>query len=193
MKLRTWMLNCSGGALRQAGFVQNELLPVVADGLDYEHCLDAVSVIGQHLSKSVPLPVYEMRREDFGLRLVMRNNWYNWKLSVERPGGVEANFSCLFHVTPPVEPKYTGDELSPVYFEGFRREDIFGYYSQSKERFSANIVGDFAMWTTIFEISKAIGIVKPLQWRTEAGHKKEIAEAAERRRAMDKARATGAE
>jgi hypothetical protein len=172
----------SAPALRQAEFVQSHLLSIVSCDIDYEDYIDMVTVVGEHRSKSVVLPVYEMRREDFGLRLVMRNNWYNWKLSVDRPRGVVANFSGLFHTTPPIEPEYTGDDLHPAYFEGFRREDVFGYYSESSQRFSANIGGDFAMWASVFEIARSIGIVKPLQWRTRASHEKEICEAAERRK-----------
>ncbi|HEX9640566.1 MAG TPA: hypothetical protein VGB13_04560 [Candidatus Krumholzibacteria bacterium] len=125
-----------------------------------------VEVIATHTSKSVLLPVYSIERAD-GLRLVMRDNFYNWKLSVisERP--IEADFAGLFHTTPPLDSSHNGNPLSPVYFEGFPRELVFGYYEPSdRRRFSAEIWGEHSLWTTIFLILRALGFVKPLRWST---------------------------
>lgn len=134
-------------------------------------------VISTHRSKSVVLPVYRIDRPDIGLSVVLRENFYNWKLSVlsERP--IEANFDGLFYTTPPVEPEYTGNYLHPVYFEGFPADLIFGYYEPSdKRRWSAELWGgDYALWTTLYLIRKALDDMKPMKWHTQESHRAELA------------------
>ncbi|HEX2679611.1 MAG TPA: hypothetical protein VHM19_23335 [Polyangiales bacterium] len=137
----------------------------------------APTVISTHVSKSVLLPVYHIERDDLGLALVLRGNFYNWKLSVisERP--IEANFDGLFKTTPPVEPDYTGDALHPVYFEGFPRELIFSYYEPSdKRRWSAEIWDRYALWCAVYLVAKAAGGIAPLKWHTRESHALELAE-----------------
>jgi hypothetical protein len=153
---------------RQIMFARDSLAALVGCGLGYDATKRLVTVISEHTSKSVRLPVYQFTREDIGLRLVARNNFYNWKLSVISERRVEADFAGLFHTTPPIDPSYTGDPLASVYFEGFPRELIFGYYEASdKRKWSAEICGgECAMWTTLYLIMRSLGAVKPMQWST---------------------------
>lgn len=184
IELREWLRSAHDAAKRQAVFVLEDVLPLVGAGLDYEDYRDGAVVIGEHMSKSVCLPVYEMRREDLGLRLVMRNNFHDWKLSVDsaRPI-VERNgfLSSLFHTTPPVERGYTGDDLAKVYFEGFRCEDIFGYHCGNQGQWSACVRDDYRMWATVFYVMRELEVVKPLVWHTRASHAAEIEAQRERR------------
>jgi len=175
---------------RQVEFVRDALCYLVASGLspddedDYKKFLAIPDVISTHRSKSIELPVYELSRPDLGIRFILRNNFYNWKLSVLSEMPIIADFSGLFHTTPPVEPKYTGNELSPVYFEGFPDDLIFGYYESSdKLRWSAEIQGDHNLYTAIFLTMRAIGAVKPFVWLTEASHDAEIKERQKKREA----------
>jgi hypothetical protein len=135
-------------------------------------------VISTHGSKSVGLPVYELDRPDLGIRLILRDNFYNWKLTVMAGLPIVADFSGLFHTTPPVEPDYTGNPLSACYFEGFPRELVFGYYEPSDKRhWSAEINGgDQALWAVVFLIVKALGAVKPFVWNTRESHRKQLDE-----------------
>lgn len=164
-----------GAAGHQIRFVRDSLLPVFGAGLAYEQAKDAISVISTHRSKSIELPVYQLERPDRDLRVVLRNNFYNWKMSVLSDTPVQADFDGLFHTTPPVEPDYTGDELHPVYFEGFPRDLIFPYYSQTDGRqWSAEIQTDEALWTSMFLMMRALGDVKPLTWHTRESHRREL-------------------
>ena len=117
-----------------------------------------------------------MSRPFDGLTLVVRNNFYDWKLSViskDRP--IVADFSGLFYTTPPVAPEYTGNELADCYFEGFPKELVFGYYEPSdKKRFSAAIGGDHALYTTVFLLLRSLDIVRPCQWHTPESHRAAI-------------------
>lgn len=136
----------------QISFVRR-LTGLMATGLSYKAMDDITHVIATHRSKSITLPVYELSRPDLGLRLILRDNFHNWKLSVisERP--IDADFSGLFHTTPPVEPAYTGEPLSSVYFEGFPGDLIFGYYNDqqggTRQKWSAEIYGDHSLYTVV--------------------------------------------
>lgn len=164
-----------GAAGHHIMFVRDSLVPVFGAGLKYEQMRDAVSVISTHRSKSIELPVYQLERPDRDLRVVLRNNFYNWKMSVLSGEPVKADFDGLFYTTPPVEPDYTGDPLHEVYFEGFPRDLIFGYYAQSDgRRWSAEISGDEELWTTMFLMMRSLGQVKPLVWHTKESHRREL-------------------
>lgn len=154
---------------RQIIFARDKIGGLVGCGLEYEDRKERFAwVISEHTSKSIRLPVYSFERSDIGFRLVARENFFNWKFSFisERP--IEADFGGLFHTTPPLDPKYTGDPLSHVYFEGFPRDLIFRYYAESdKRRWSAEVCGDEAAWTTVFLVMRALGVIKPLVWSVQ--------------------------
>lgn len=152
----------------QIMFARDDLHSLIAAGLTaLQDRLNVATVISTHRSKSVVLPVYSFDRPDIGLRLIARDNFYTWKLSVISETPVVADFSGLFKTTPPIDPEYTGDQLHRVYFEGFPKHLIFGYYEPSdKRRWSAEIRGDHAMWATVFLIMRALGVIKPMAWST---------------------------
>lgn len=156
-----------GASARQIMWVRDTLANVFNCGLVFEERRQ-VEVIATHTSKSVLLPVYSLERADCSLRLVLRENFFNWKLSVISGEPLDVDFSGLFHTTPPIDPSYTGNPLASVYFEGFPEDLIFGYYAPSdKRRFSAEIWGgDEALWTTVFLIMRARGVVTPFEWST---------------------------
>ena len=162
-------------------YVRDVLAGKVGCGLTYKQykAMDVAQVISTHRSKSAVLPVYLLQRPDLGLRLILRNNFYNWKISVisEKPI-VEPAFEGLFHTIPPIEPDYTGDPLHPVYFEGFPEDLIFGYYSTSdQKKWSAEINGgNEAIWMVIHLIMRGLGAVKSLTWHTRESHAKQLKE-----------------
>jgi hypothetical protein len=156
----------------QIKFIGDTLQELIGVGLEHEERRKLARVISTHVSKSILLPVVEIARPDLGVRFILRENFYNWKLSVisERP--VEANFDGLFPITPPTEPDYTGNPLSPVYFEGFPADLIFGYFEPSdRRRWSAEIWSEHVLWTTIFLVLKAVGGIKPHVWTTRESHR----------------------
>jgi len=164
-----------GGWGSQVMFFRDDLRYLMGSGLDYEDAKGLGRVISTHTSKSIALPVVEYDRKDIGLRVILRDNFHDWKLSVisERP--ITSCFDGLFHTTPPVEPEYTGDYLSPCYFEGFPRDLVFGYLSKSDgRRWSAMPSGRHGVWTTLFLILRELGAVKPHVWNTKAAHRAQI-------------------
>lgn len=159
-------LTYASGCRHQIRFVLDELVRLIAPDLDFDAMNNVATVISTHRSKSVCLPVFSLKRP--GLQLILRNNFYNWKLSVISDSPVEADFSGLFHTTPPLDPDYTGNPLSSVYFEGFPEDLVFGYYeSGDKRSWSAEMWSDYNMWCTVFLISNALGYIKPRVWNTK--------------------------
>ena len=160
-----------GGFGHQMQFIRDTLTGVFSVGLEYEERQQTPMVISTHRSKSITLPVVEFSRPDMELRLVVRHNFYNWKLSVISGTPIEADFTGLFPITFPTEPEYTGNPLSSVYFEGFPEELVFGYYEPSdRKQWSAEIHGDYALWTTVYLIMKTLGVIKPHVWTTKESH-----------------------
>lgn len=171
---------------RQVEFVRDRITGLFCADLHYDERKNITTVISTHRSKSIILPVYKLHRADIGLTLILRDNFYNWKMSVISEKPLEVNFDGLCHTTPPVEPDYTGDYLASCYFEGFPPEYIFGYYSQSdKKKFSAEIGGDSALWTAVFLIMRTVGTVKAFSWRTRVSHRAELDAETARREARD--------
>lgn len=95
-------------------------------------------VVSEHTSKSVKLPVFELNWNRFVIR--MRNNFYDWKVSVRAPTGVEvtSNFMKLFDPT---------QKINSIYCEGFKDEWVFGPYSENTHKFSFSVPNDYYLYT----------------------------------------------
>lgn len=144
----------------QAALVRR-LARLVGRGLPYETiCTDVVWVISTHRSKSVTLPVFEVARPDGSLRLVLRDNFYNWKLSVISEVPIDLDPEGLFAASKAEDPC---GYLSPVYFEGFPDDLIFSYYADDKRRWSAEIQGNNALWAVVFLVCREAG--RRLGWK----------------------------
>ena len=138
----------------QVSFLRGPLCYAVAWGLKKLEDVEKIpDVIGTHRSKSIELPVVEYSRPDLGLRLVVRGNFHDYKLSVESERPIEADFTGLFDVDD-------SDYLSPTLFEGFPKDRIYGPYAKNHRKFSADIGTDHTLYTTVFLIMRALGAVK---------------------------------
>lgn len=168
-------------------FLLNEIQDIVfGDDPGYgtsQH--DALSmVISTHFSKSVELPVVQMTRPDLGLVLTMRNNFYNWKLSVSTPKPFKADFTGLFYEYPPRDPGWSGDHLSSCYFEGFPEDLVYGYRGKGRtEKWSAEIHTNVNFQFVIQTILRGVNPPKPLRQgtRKEAYADRVVTIAAEKR------------
>jgi hypothetical protein len=165
-KLDDKQLIYSEAGINQCVFVRNNIGYMMGAGLTSRDAItDMCRVIGTHRSKSVILPVYQISRPDVGLVVTLRNNFYNWKVSFQSEQRILVDFDGLFATPPPIDPEYTGNPLSSVYFEGFKPEHIFGYYMNSDRRqFSAEIRDDYRLWTTLFLVMRHLGAIQPFKW-----------------------------
>lgn len=107
-------------AENQAIFIRDDI------GMNLLH--SRVFIVSTHTSKSCLLPVYYIKMQN-GIKLIMRGNFYDWKISVEIP----ENFPNLpKHYLP--EDCITGGidkKISDCYLEGFKNE--WGYDAYNPE------------------------------------------------------------
>lgn len=112
-------------------------------------------MIGTHTAWSTLYPVYEMRRPDLGLRIILRKTSH-WRVSVTSTMPVTADLSGLCKTKRPSKREGGGDHDS-IYFEGFPSGLVFGYYEENREKFSATFDCDHSLWAALFLILSSVG------------------------------------
>lgn len=97
-------------------------------------------VISTHCSKSVLLPVMEIDLREYGIKITLRNNFYNWNLSVE------SDIDVVY------DHKGTIDDgaFGYCFCEGFPANKRFGKYEENKKNFTVCITGDYQLYTFMY-------------------------------------------
>ncbi|MBP3502826.1 MAG: hypothetical protein J6K42_05070 [Clostridia bacterium] len=106
-------------------------------------------VISHHYSKSVKLPVYQIKREDIGIEFILRCNIYDWKISVKSDKPLDFDFMELF------DPKRV---IDAYYCEGFPKEKVYGSYEQNHSQFTVEIGSEYNVYTFFFLIRNYLNI-----------------------------------
>ena len=104
--------------------------------------------ISWHRSKSIVLPVYGLVMLN-GIKLIIRDNFYDIKVSVELPDTLPPDFIPRELVSS----GYGGvDGIHPCYCEGFREEWCYGpYMSKSAcNRFTIEVSNRYKLYTLLF-------------------------------------------
>ena len=138
------------GLDEQCIFVRNQLAGdlFLRYETDYCRCADwsdtlnsfTPYVIGTHVSKSVCLPVFELCLPRCGLTIILRNNFYDWCISVESKKDVVCDFTGLSCMSG-----------RKGYFEGFPNDRIYQpYSSDNRKNFSAVLDNDYEVYTFMF-------------------------------------------
>ena len=126
-----------GGFREQISFVSNVISGILAkDSDELEQISSQIEVISTHRSKSVKLPVYCLKLKD-GTTFVMRDNFYDWKISVITLKSVNTNFVELFN------PEKV---IHAVYCEGFPEDLVFGSYSQNSRQFTIELKDNYQVY-----------------------------------------------
>lgn len=103
-------------------------------------------VVSEHSSKSVRLPVVRFVTPQ--LRLTCRNNFHDWKVSVDADRDVDDVFCGLF------DP---GRQIADVHCEGFARAWVHGPYAHDRRRFTVALAPqDGWMFTFCFLLAGAL-------------------------------------
>lgn len=112
-------------------------------GNDYEEYKNnPVMVIGTHRSKSIVLPVYRIYLKDHGVIMILRNNFYDWKISVISKVDLNVDFIGLFDEK---------EKVNPLFCEGFTPDRVFGSYSKSKKQFTLELSNSsYKLYTFMF-------------------------------------------
>lgn len=109
----------------QFGFMSTKIPRLLSKSIEeylgIKNC--CINVISTHVSKSILLPVYELRFRD--CTFILRDNFYNWKISVKLsykcPCLIYSDFDRLFN------PEY---KVPSVYCEGFHVNDVYGSFNE---------------------------------------------------------------
>ncbi len=92
--------------------------------------LSSVFVIGEYKSGNTILPVYQIIRRR--MIITMRNNFHNWKVSVDASTPLSCDFSAL------LDPE---EEIHYIFCDGFPEHLVYGSYAKDQKRFTVNLVG----------------------------------------------------
>ena len=106
-------------ASKQLCFVRDDLSSCLASSQEERTGIQfQTEIIGEHTSKSIKLPVYELNYRD--CKFIMRNNFYDWKISIclsyKIPCLYSDDFVGLFN------PATT---IKSIYCEGFNERDVY--------------------------------------------------------------------
>lgn len=132
----------------QVCFVRDRLCHLLRS--TYEEWRDnPPQVISTHYSKSVKLPVFQINLEKYGIEMVLRYNFYDWKISIKSDKSLDFDYMGLFNPT---------EEISYLYCEGFPRDKVYGSYEQSHSQFTIEIGSHYDLYTFIFLLKNYLGI-----------------------------------
>ena len=152
--MREWNLSDNllykQAAEKQAIFVRDKV------GLGLLECTP-VFVVSTHKSKSVLLPVYYIKMRN-GLELMMRDNFYDWKLSVKIPEGYTS--LPLGYIPEDCICGGIGDDKENIpscYLEGFPSDWSFPAYNPLKpgKSFTVEISNDYRLYVVLHALKYA--------------------------------------
>lgn len=138
------------GLGEQVRFVRDRLCQLLSSTYE-EWCDNPPQVISIHYSKSVKLPVFQINLEKYGIEMVFRYNFYDWKISVKSDRPLDFDYMGLFNPT---------EEISYLCCDGFPRNKVYGSYEQSHSQFTIEIASHYNLYTFIFLLKNYLGIKK---------------------------------
>jgi len=132
----------------QVCFVRDRLCELLS--ATYEEMRDnPPMVISTHYSKSVKLPVFQINLEKYGIEMVLRYNFYDWKISIKSDKPLDFDYMGLFNPT---------EEISHIYCEGFPKDKVYGSYEKNHSQFTIEIGSYYDLYTFVFLLKNYLGI-----------------------------------
>ncbi len=126
----------------QTKFIRDQLDALFVEQDEQRYGL--VTVVSTHLSKSIVLPVYRIDLN--GVLLTMRDNFYNWNVSVESDQAITCDFLDCFD-----------DSGGYTFCEGM--EDWkYSRYSESRHKFTVCIGSKYDLYVFCRVLRKFLGI-----------------------------------
>lgn len=138
-----------GAMVDQVCFVRDKLPCAFAqDRSEYSHHQsgDGTAVIGTHRSKSCVLPVYGLDIKSLGVKAVMRNNFYNWVVSITMPRQVDL---AMFKA----QGARLDEPVNAVYCEGFEGRWVLGSYDHDPCAFTIELNDSYALYALFMTIA----------------------------------------
>lgn len=135
---------------KQICFIRDTIGNMVGDRrLDYGR---RVNVVGTHMSKSILLPVYQIKTL-CGSKITINYNFYNYVISIEAYSDVDLTFSTRF-----ILPINVMDNVNPSYCYGFKPEDIHGAYANNNKKFTFTLDNEYDVYTFFYLLKNLGGI-----------------------------------
>lgn len=106
-----------------------------------EYKNNPVMVINTHRTKSIIMPVYEINIKKYGLKMILRDNLYDWKISVISEKEINIDFMKLFNEE---------EQINSVYCEGFKENQVFQSYKENKNNFTLEIGDKYNLYTFMY-------------------------------------------
>lgn len=125
----------------QICFIRDQIGNILFSG-DWKKAKNEITIVNTHVSKSIKLPVYHINLENkYGIELIMRYNFYDWKVSVKSLKAISTNFMNLFD---------EGGKVSYLYCEGFQTENVYDSYKNNKNKFTVELYDNYQLYTFIW-------------------------------------------
>ena len=126
----------------QVAFVSSTLCQLWHPGYEYWEN-NPVMVISTHTSKSVRLPVYQINLVGYEMEIVLRNNFHNWKVSINCPHDSLQDFNYMNLIKPA--------RVIPSHLcEGFPKDKVYGSYRQNHSKFTVEIDSTYNLYTFMY-------------------------------------------
>lgn len=109
-------------------------------------------VVSEHRSKSIELPVYGFIMRN-GVKVIARDNFYDWKLSIEVPKPLPKGF-----IPDEILTWHNNEDIPSCYLEGFKEEWAWPAYdpnSEAQTRFTIEIYGNYDFYMLMFMLKNA--------------------------------------
>lgn len=135
------------GYWHQTVFVRDELARMLHKNYE-EYKADPVKVISTHMSKSIVLPVYYIYLEAYDTKIIMRNNFYDWKISIESEYTIHGIDDFITKEEKPI---------NPIYCEGFEESWVYGMYKDNYKKFTVEIgSNDYNLYTFLYMVKNSL-------------------------------------
>ena len=119
---------------KQCVFFRDVIGPALIDNYCYKK---NINVISTHKSKSVLLPVIELLTFNNNLRIIIRDNFYNYKISVFSKYPIDTDFHGIVRCQ---------ENSHYVYFEGFDRNWVRPAYRPGMKEFSVELYTEHELY-----------------------------------------------
>lgn len=155
INLRDWAVketDLDGNKDLNSGFWKQILF--VRDDIEYlfirdssERC-ELVRVYNAHNSKGAKLPVYQINLPQDGITIWMRDNWYDWNISIQSERPITCDFIGLFD-----------DEYGyPYCFCQGMEDKKFGMYKENNKEFTICITSNYDVYCFFRILKHFLGV-----------------------------------
>jgi hypothetical protein len=152
--LLTWMrvyepknkMCCKQAYWNQTVFVRDDINRMFYSTYE-DYKANPVKVISTHVSKSIVLPVYYIYLKKYNTKIIMRNNFYDWKISIDSEQSITGIDEFFGEDTP----------IASVYCEGFEESWVYGMYKENNKHFTIELRNNsYIVYTFFYMLKKSL-------------------------------------